>query len=302
MSRSKGFSLVELAVALAIIALLLAGALIPLSTQIDVRSGADTQRSMDSIRDAIIGFAQANGRLPCPADGSIPAGGTDAAGRPAGAEQLTPATLPPPSTATCTNSFGVVPWTTLGVAETDAWGRRFTYRVSPVFADGFGLLTWSTVTGTSPASAGTQSPACTPTPTPTSPTTFALCTLGDIAVFTRGGATTTAVALGTALPAVFISHGKNGFGAWQTNGTRLNPIPAGNDEAANINGNMTAIPSGGYTNSTFYSRTRTPAVAGCVDPVPGTTNGAPPCEFDDIVVMISSSTLITRMVAAGRLP
>ncbi len=38
MSRSKGFSLVELAVALAIIALLLAGALIPFSTQIEVRN------------------------------------------------------------------------------------------------------------------------------------------------------------------------------------------------------------------------------------------------------------------------
>jgi len=59
MSRSKGFSLVELAVALAIIALLIAGALIPLSTQMDVRNVADTRRSMESIRDAIIGFAQA---------------------------------------------------------------------------------------------------------------------------------------------------------------------------------------------------------------------------------------------------
>jgi len=73
MKRSKGFSLVELAVAVAIIALLLAGALIPLSTQIDVRNSADTQRGMESIRDAIVGFAQANGRLPCPADGSVPA-------------------------------------------------------------------------------------------------------------------------------------------------------------------------------------------------------------------------------------
>ena len=110
--------------------------------------------------------------------------------------------------------------------------------------------------------------------------------------------------MGTALPAVFISHGKNGFGAWQTNGTRLNPIPAGNDEAANAFGNVTATPSGGYVNRTFYSRTRTPPVAGCVDPAPppAPPSGAPPCEFDDIVVMISSSALITRMVAAGRLP
>src|SRR3989441_3690608 len=74
MIRSKGFSLVELAVALAIIALLIAGALIPLSTQMDVRNVADTRRSMESMRDAIIGFAQANGRLPCPADGTVAAG------------------------------------------------------------------------------------------------------------------------------------------------------------------------------------------------------------------------------------
>jgi len=304
MSRSKGFSLVELAVALAIIALLLAGALIQLSTQIDVRNSADTQRSMESIRDAIIGFAQANGRLPCPANGGTPAGTVDTttwspASIAAGAEQWnTGANV-------CYTVMGVVPWTTLGVTETDAWGRRCTYRVSPAFADGFTASpqTWSTTTGTSPASAGTQSPACAPTPIPTSPTSFALCTLGDIAVFTRGAANTNAVQLGTALPAIFISHGKNGFGAWQTNGTRLNPIPTGNDEAANINGNMSAIPFvGSYTQQTFYSRTRTPAAAGCVDPVPGTTNGAPPCEFDDIVVMISTGALITRMVAAGRLP
>jgi prepilin-type N-terminal cleavage/methylation domain-containing protein len=302
MSRGKGFSLVELAVSLAIIALLLAGAFIPLSAQIDVRNGADTQRSMESIRDAMIGFAQANGRLPCPANGGTPAGTVDTTTWPtsvaAGAEQWNAGAN------VCYTVMGVVPWTTLGVAETDAWGRRFTYRVSPAFADGFAASpqTWSTTTGTSPASAGTQSPACAPTPIPTSPTSFALCTLGDIAVFTRGGATTTAVPLGTALPAVFISHGKNGFGGWQTTGIRLSPVPSSNDEAANVNGNTTAIPTGGYTNWAFYSRTRTPAAAGCVDPAPGTTNAAPDCEFDDIVVMISASALITRMVAAGRLP
>ena len=297
MSRGKGFSLVELAVSLAIIALLLAGAFIPLSAQIDVRNGADTQRSMESIRDAMVGFAQANGRLPCPANGATPAGTVDTTTWPtsvaAGAEQWNAGAN------VCYTVFGVVPWTTLGVAETDAWGRRFTYRVSPAFADGFAALTWSTTTATSPAN---QSPACAPTPTPTSPTSFALCTLGDIAVFTRGGATTTAVPLGTALPAVFISHGKNGFGAWQNTGIRLSPVPSSNDEAANLNGNTTAIPTGGYTNWAFYSRTRTPAAAGCVDPAPGTTNAAPDCEFDDIVVMISASALITRMVAAGRLP
>src|SRR5713101_7074320 len=133
MIRSRGFSLVELAVAVAIMALLLAGALIPLSTQIDVRNSADTQRSMESIRDAITGFAQANGRLPCPANGGTPAGTVDtttwATSVGAGAEQWDPAHN------RCYTVFGVVPWATLGVSETDAWGRRLSYRVSSAFAD-----------------------------------------------------------------------------------------------------------------------------------------------------------------------
>ena len=320
---SKGFSLVELAVALAIIALLLAGALIPLSTQIDVRNSADTKRSMDSIRDAIIGFAQANGRLPCPANGGTPAGTVDtttwATPVGAGAEQWDP------NNNRCYIVFGVVPWTTLGASETDAWGRRLSYRVAPAFADAISLNTWQSrqnaVPGTFPSqvapfrqSPADQNPTCPPSAPPLvapfvlSPapalSSFALCSLGDIAVFTRGDSTTTAVPLGSALPAIFISHGKNGFGAWQTNGTRLNPIPTGNDEAANVNGNTTATPSGGYSSWAFYSRTRTPSAAGCVDPSPppAPQSVAPPCEFDDIVVMISSSALISRMVAAGRLP
>lgn len=315
MSRGKGFSLVELAVAVAIIALLLAGALIPLSTQIDVRNSADTQRAMDSIRDAIIGFAQANGRLPCPANGATPAGTIDSTtwATPviAGAEQWDPANN------RCYTVFGVVPWTTLGVLETDAWGRRLSYRVSSAFADAVsppGAATYesrSTPALVPPNAAlmspSNQAPLCpsplVPTPTQSS---FAMCSLGDIAVWTRGAATTTAAPLGTALPAVIISHGKNGFGAWQTNGTRLNPIPSGNDEAANVNGgNTPQTPTGifgSYLSWAFYSRTRAPAAAGCVDPAPGSTNTAPSCEFDDIVVMITSNTLIARMVAAGKLP
>src|SRR5256885_16692225 len=113
MNRSKGFSLVEVAVAVSIVALLLAGALIPLSTQMDVRNSADTQRSMESIREAIIGFAQANGRLPCPADGSVPAG---AAG--AGTEQVSGNSCAVANSASCTALNGatipcwVGPWAT----------------------------------------------------------------------------------------------------------------------------------------------------------------------------------------------
>ena len=290
MNQSKGFSLVELAVALFIIALLLGGALIPLSTQVDVRNTAETRRNLDSIREAIIGFSQANGRLPCPADGTIPSGGTDAAGRPAGAEQLTPPTLPPPSTAACTNSFGVVPWTTLGVPETDSWGRRLSYWVTPIFADGLGV-TPASGTYNNPG----QNPACppsfpippTPTPTPTQ-SSFALCSLGSFTVNTRKENDHTAAAIGLVLPAVVISHGKNGKGAYIPTGSTLG-APSGTDEAANAT--HTAVVT------TFYSRIPTPSTSPCSDAGPGAF-----CEFDDIVVMISSNVLMSRMIAAGKLP
>lgn len=296
MTRSKGFTLVELSVAFIIIVLLLAGAMIPLTTQIELRGVADTQRSIDQIREAIIGFAQANGRLPCPAAGNLAAGTANA-----GTEALSGGA----PNRTCTAAFGVVPWATLGVPETDSWGRRFSYAVSPVFADESGTGTWATSTGSAPTSPGDQNQPCPtvpPSPAPSAPTSFALCTLGDIAVFTRAGLTTTAVPLAVALPAVIISHGKNGFGAWQTNGTQLNPIPAGTDEARNLSGTPNATPPGGYPSRAFYSHAQTPGAAGCVDPPFGSANAAPACAFDDIVVVITSNALIARMVAAGRLP
>jgi prepilin-type N-terminal cleavage/methylation domain-containing protein len=273
MIESKGFSLVELAVALAIIALLIAGALIPLSTQMDVRNVADTQRSMESIRDAITGFAQANGRLPCPANGTIAAG---AAG--AGTEMLSGAS---PNT-TCTNAFGVTPWATLGVPEVDGWGRRFSYWVSPIFADGLGVGTYN---NTFPSA---QNPACTaPIPTPTQ-SSFALCSLGSFTVNTRNESTHAANAAGLALPAVIISHGKNGFGAFTPGGLTLS-APVGADEIANATHTAAA--------TTFFSRTPTQSASPCSDAA-----GPAFCEFDDIVVMITSNVLIARMVAAGKLP
>ncbi len=268
MHRCKGFTLAELAIALVIIALLLAGAMVPFTAQIEVRDVSDTRRSLESIKEAITGFAQANGRLPCPANGTIATGSASA-----GTEQF--------ASAQCTNTAGVVPWATLGVAETDAWGRRFSYYVVQEFADDNSKLTWS--------SAG-QSPVCNPTPTPSQPASFALCTLGKLTVNTRNDTTHAANAAGAALPAVIISHGKNGYGAYTNGGTLISGLTAGTDEAANA--------SHSAATTTFYSRSPTPSASGCSD----TAAGSPFCEFDDIVLMISAPTLIARMVSAGRLP
>jgi type II secretory pathway pseudopilin PulG len=115
----SGFSLTELAVVLLIVALLV-GTLAPtVSSQIENRNIAETRRTLEDIREALLGFAATTGRLPCPAAGTS---GQEA----------------PASGGTCTNFYqdGYIPGSTLGIAPldekgfaVDAWGRRIRYAV-----------------------------------------------------------------------------------------------------------------------------------------------------------------------------
>ena len=292
-SGQRGFTLVELAIALFVIGLLLAGALIPLSTQMEVRSITDTRRIMDQISEALIGFAQTNGRLPCPAIATTPTG-TVVGGISAGVENTT--------CTTAASVVGVVPWSTLGVPETDAWGRRFTYRVAAVFSDAVSPNTFDTNTGTTvPTPPGSQSPSCT-VASALIQSSFALCSLGEIAVLNR---TTDAAyskptpgVLGSGLAAVFVSHGRNGYGGYQTTGVQISGVTANTDEAYNVAGGLSSAVTGSHNSYAFFSRTPAAYTAGCSD----TVAGSPLCEFDDIVYMISAPTLVSRMVSAGRLP
>ena len=54
-----------MAVGLDIIALLLAGLLVPLTTQVNQRQNSGTQKAFDEIKEALTEFAIANGYLPC---------------------------------------------------------------------------------------------------------------------------------------------------------------------------------------------------------------------------------------------
>jgi prepilin-type N-terminal cleavage/methylation domain-containing protein len=296
--RSAGFTLAELAVALVILALLLAGAMIPISTQTELRRITDTQRIQDQVREALIGFALVNGRLPCPANGTVTSASSSA-----GTEQWDT------TNNRCTSVLGVVPWSTLAVPETDGWGRRLTYRVSPAFSDAVAAATWQTDTTTTPASPATQSPTCSPSPTPAN-ATFAICSIGDMAVLTRSDSTHATSTLGAGLPAVIVSHGKNGYGAYKPDGQRnglgtsgdanLDGVPDQNtDETANLAGTPSATPpSGAYAQYLFYSRTPSTATSSCSD----ATSGSVFCEYDDVVTWVPTSALIARTVSAGRLP
>ncbi len=65
-NRHRGFTLIEMAVVLVIVGLLLGGMLVPLATQMETDRRKETTATLESIREALIGFAVINGRLPCP--------------------------------------------------------------------------------------------------------------------------------------------------------------------------------------------------------------------------------------------
>jgi prepilin-type N-terminal cleavage/methylation domain-containing protein len=119
----QGFSLIELAVAIVIIALLLGSLLVPLSTQVDQRRYAETQTQLEHIREALIGFALANRYLPCPAISA-----TD------GREDRDTTTNACTLVGGNPKRDGFIPWVTLGVAPQDAWDNLIRYSVDPAFA------------------------------------------------------------------------------------------------------------------------------------------------------------------------
>lgn len=222
-SLQLGFTLVEMAIVLLIIGLLLGGLLPTFTAQMESQRISKTRKQMDEIQQALIGYTLANGRLPCPANPAIPTGQAGA-----GLEAKTGSA--------CTNiannaAWGVLPWATLGVNETDAWGNRYTYRVRGDFADDIASATYG---GCSPA----------PVPVPTQ-STFALCSNGNLDILSAASGGTK---LAASVPAVVISHGKNSAGAYTQQGTQL-PVGGNADELEN---------SDGGTDNNYVSHTPTP--------------------------------------------
>lgn len=140
MSRQGGFSLLELAIVLAMLALLAGSLLGALSGQQDDARRRDAQKQLDEIRETLLGFAASHGRLPCPA-----APGLDHLATSAGQED-------------CSLEHGVLPWASLGLTESDPWGQRFTYFASRKFTANLApsaLASFTLDTGIAPDNAGT---------------------------------------------------------------------------------------------------------------------------------------------------
>ena len=63
----SGFTLIELLITLVVVTLLAAALAVPLAAQLNSRRSDEARRMLDEARDAVLGFAAAQGRLPCPA-------------------------------------------------------------------------------------------------------------------------------------------------------------------------------------------------------------------------------------------
>jgi prepilin-type N-terminal cleavage/methylation domain-containing protein len=111
--RQRGFSLVELALGLVIVATLLSALLVPLATQLDQRRTGETQRLLEVAREALYGFVVAQDRFPCPAT----AAGN---GREAFIPPLTE--LDGPVSGRCLGFRGFLPAVTLGLSPLDREG------------------------------------------------------------------------------------------------------------------------------------------------------------------------------------
>lgn len=264
LQRMRGFTLLEITVVLLIIGLMIAGLFAPLETQFEARDRRQTQTLLDDIQTALLGHALTHGRLPCP----------DTDGDGLSNPPWNP--LEPVSSGSCAQSVGTLPWSELGVPGTDAWGNRYTYAVSqPEFTrpDTDALCNAGDETGAH----------------------FDLCTRGRLNVKSRGDAPATTSVEGkaelatyaTAVPVVVVSHGRNGSGATSSEGF-VRTAPIGADEAENADADAIFMTRG-------YSR----GGAGCAD---DGNESSPLCEFDDLVIWVSSSVLAARMVQAGRLP
>lgn len=120
-----GFTLVELAIVLFVVTLLLGGMLTPLGQRIAERQTQETRRALENARTALVGYAlrhrQASepGPLPCP---DLRAPGRDGQPNDGLEDRL--------ADGSCAALAGNLPWITLGLTESDAWGNRLTYALA----------------------------------------------------------------------------------------------------------------------------------------------------------------------------
>jgi prepilin-type N-terminal cleavage/methylation domain-containing protein len=253
--RAAGFTLVEMAIVVSIMAVLMT---LGISTAMSVMQASQrttTQERQTFLRDAFISYFATNHRLPCPDNGSN-VGNTGRDG-----VEDTVGGGAPVTTNNCTTSLGTVPYLTLGISRgqaLDAYGNYITYRLD--------MARFWHLSSTFPANPPAPAP-----PAVCNPAGILAAPLAGLSVFKPSAAVvdTNVAAL------VLISHGSNGLGAWNQGpiNTSRNALPVTVAEQ----GNTVITPAGpaGYRDYTYSDVAATP--------------------FDDIVTHMTASYLSTVM-------
>lgn len=154
---TAGFTLVEMAIVLLIVALAIGGGLSVFSTQVEVQKVKETQSALDEAKEALIGYAvthlatDSRPYLPCPDKTTAAGAGTANDGQ----EDRTGTG--------CVAYDGNLPWVTLGLKGLDGWSNRLRYQVTNAFAQnnaGMQLGTAGTLTinSAAPAAVATAVP------------------------------------------------------------------------------------------------------------------------------------------------
>ncbi len=121
----KGFTLVEIAIVLLIVTILLGYTVAMFPRQQELKQYRAADKEMDKVIAAIVGFAQVNGRLPCPTNPNLVGVENGGGG------------------ANCADYGGFVPINTLGITGRvnddtlmlDPWGNPYRYYVTDVDFD-----------------------------------------------------------------------------------------------------------------------------------------------------------------------
>jgi prepilin-type N-terminal cleavage/methylation domain-containing protein len=130
-SASSGFTLLEMAVVLLILALLLGSLILPLAAQREIRQWQTATTALVNLQSVLLGYAALHGHLPCPDltnDSSQAAYGVAL-----------------DNCATAPVGEGFLPFKSLGLENgLDPWGRRWRYRVDRKFASASAPITLET--------------------------------------------------------------------------------------------------------------------------------------------------------------
>lgn len=200
-SRSAGgFTLVETAVVLLIALLLMGGLSTTLSGTMESRALTQTQQTLADVREALLGYAAAKGRLPCPA-------------APNGSGQESPSD----GSGVCDHPYdGLLPGTALGITPVDGkgmvldgWNRPIHYAVATANGNAFTKPGQMKIVGMSSLT----------------PNLYVCASASGITTSNCGSAS----ALASQVVAVLYSLGRNGASGGTGADERQNPNPNSSD-------------------------------------------------------------------------